>query len=151
MGRPYNFPNFLPRAGRGIPQQNTDVSLREERNLTVVSWMTGFFFFSFCHPVAYGVPGQGSDPSRSCNLHCSWGDARSFNPLCGAGDRTCRSTLCPGAAETPAILVHRSENSWVTGIWRAELQRGKHYSAKVPEIPTEASSTPAEWKVIMHS
>ena len=47
MGRPYNFPNFLPRAGRGIPQQNTDVSLREERNLSVVSWMTGFFFFFF--------------------------------------------------------------------------------------------------------
>ena len=34
-------------------------------------------------------PGQGSDLSCSCDLCCSCGIARSFNPLCVAGGQTC--------------------------------------------------------------
>ena len=34
-------------------------------------------------------PGQGSDPSRSCNLCLGCGNASSFNPLCQAWDGTC--------------------------------------------------------------
>ena len=41
------------------------------------------------------VPGQGSDPSHSCSLHCSWVSAESFNPRLGLG-----ANLHPGAAET---------------------------------------------------
>ena len=33
--------------------------------------------------------GRGSDPSCSCNLHCSCGSAGSFNSLCWAGAWTC--------------------------------------------------------------
>ena len=40
--------------------------------------LCGFFFPScFGRPAAYGVPGQGSDPSYSCNLSCSCSKARS--------------------------------------------------------------------------
>ena len=47
--------------------------------------------------------GQESDLSRSCNLCCSCSNARSFNPLCRARDRT--SIL--GTAETlPILLCH---------------------------------------------
>ena len=42
-----------------------------------------FFFFSFGHPAAY--PG----PEIRSELHLTYAEAGSFNPLCGAGDRTC--------------------------------------------------------------
>ena len=47
-----------------------------------------FFFLSFFSFSFLAVPwhaeflGQGSDPSHSCDLHCSCGNAGSFNPLC---------------------------------------------------------------------
>ena len=41
------------------------------------------------HPWHMEFPGRGSDPSHSCNPHCRWGNAGSFNPLCWVGDRTC--------------------------------------------------------------
>ena len=37
-----------------------------------------FFFFFFGHPRHIEFPGQGSDLSRNCNLHCSCGRARSL-------------------------------------------------------------------------
>ena len=43
-----------------------------------------FSVFSFLFWPPHGISssqGQGSDPSRSCNLHCSCGNVRSFNPL----------------------------------------------------------------------
>ena len=54
----------------------------------------GFLFvclFSFlANPWHMEFPGQGSDPSHSCDLQCnSCGNAISFNPLCGPGDQTC--------------------------------------------------------------
>ena len=48
------------------------------------------FFFFFWPPQAHGVPpGRGSDPSCSFNLYRSCSIARSFNPLCQAGNQTC--------------------------------------------------------------
>ena len=52
------------------------------------------FLFCFCFSFSAALrhmefPGQGSDPSYSCNLRHSCGHAGSFNPLCWAGDRTC--------------------------------------------------------------
>ena len=56
-----------------------------------------FFFFLWLQPWhapkgLWKLPGQGMNPNCSCNLHCSWSTARSFNPLCQAGDWTCAST-----------------------------------------------------------
>ena len=54
---------------------------------------THFFFFFFGRPVHMEFPGQGSDLSRCCDLHCSCGNTGSFNPLCWAGVRTCDLAL----------------------------------------------------------
>ena len=66
-----------------------------------------FFFLALLGPRV--VTGHGPDPSRSCNLGCSYGSAGSFNPLRHAGDWTCVLTwpLCPGAAEAPLIMLRR--------------------------------------------
>ena len=58
-----------------------------------------FFFFSpsfflfFGHPAAYGVLGQGSDMSHSCNLSHSCGNAGSSTHFAGLGIRTCIPAL----------------------------------------------------------
>ena len=56
-------------------------------------WKQLFFFFypfSFlAAPWHMEFPGQGSEPSHSCDPYCSYNNARSFNPLCQARDRTC--------------------------------------------------------------
>ena len=50
----------------------------------------GSVFFFSGHPKAHGeFQVQGSDLSFSCKLPCSCGNARFFNPLCQAEDRTC--------------------------------------------------------------
>ena len=49
-----------------------------------------FISFPLPHPAAYG---QGSNPSCSCYLKCSCGNARSFNLLCQARDQTCMLAL----------------------------------------------------------
>jgi len=79
-----------------------------------------FFFFLFWLAMAYEVLGQGSDPSCICDLHHNCGNARSFNPLCQAGDGTCVLKLqrccwsCCATAGTPrhilliACLLHIS-------------------------------------------
>ena len=46
------------------------------------------FFFFIGHPLEYGVPGQGLDLSHSCNLCCSCGNIRSFNPPCQTRNQT---------------------------------------------------------------
>ena len=46
-------------------------------------------FFFLATPEHMEFPGQGSDPSCSCDLHHSYGNARSFNPLCQSRDQTC--------------------------------------------------------------
>ena len=48
--------------------------------------------------------GQGSHPSHSFNLQSSCSKARSFNPLCQAGDQTC-------AAEMSLISLCHNGNS----------------------------------------
>ena len=53
-------------------------------------------------------PSQGSDLSCSCDLRCSGGTARSFNPLLRQ-----RSNLCPVAAEMPPIPLSHSGNSCI--------------------------------------
>ena len=60
-------------------------------------WYLLFFFLMlyfavvvlfFGCPAAYGVPSPGIRSERSCNLCCNCSNARSFNPLCRAGDQT---------------------------------------------------------------
>ena len=49
-----------------------------------------FFFFFFLAALWHmEFPSQGSDPSCNSDVSCSFGNARSFDPLCWAGDRTC--------------------------------------------------------------
>ena len=62
------------------------------------------FFFLFQHTVSYGVPGQGSNPSHSCNLCCSCGNTRSLTHCSMPGieplsPKHCRS--CCSTAGTP--------------------------------------------------
>lgn len=53
-----------------------------------------FFLFSSSAAPCHGeFPGQGSDPTRSDDLHRSCGDAGSFSPLGWAGDGTCLLVL----------------------------------------------------------
>ena len=68
-------------------------------------WLFFFFFFSFFrHPMAYEVPRPGDQIQV---LHCSCGNARSFNPLCLTKDQTCllvqqrRFQSCCAIAGTP--------------------------------------------------
>ena len=70
-----------------------------------------FFFFSFlATPWHMEFPGQGSDPSHSCNLYCCCNNARSFNPLCRAGDQTCvpalRDATDPVAPEQEILFLN---------------------------------------------
>ena len=67
-------------------------------------WVGDFFFL-------IKFPGQGSNTSYSCDLHRSCSNARSFNPLCWAGDWTCilvlqrcRWSHCVTAG-TPVLVV----------------------------------------------
>ena len=67
-----------------------------------------FFLFLFlAAPLHVEFLGQGSDPRCSCSLHCSYSNARSFNPLCWAGEQT----HVLGTAETPTIPLCHSRNS----------------------------------------
>ena len=50
------------------------------------------------------IPGQGLNLSLSCDLHCSCGYARSFNPLHWTWDGACNSTVAPAAAVR--LLTH---------------------------------------------
>ena len=43
------------------------------------------FFFNGHPCIIWTFLGQGLNRSCSCDLRCSWGNARSFNPLCWAG------------------------------------------------------------------
>ena len=59
-----------------------------------VSAGSGLVWFGFvAAPTAYGSSWarEGLNPSRSCDLHHSCSNARSFNPLCQAEDGTCTS------------------------------------------------------------
>ena len=65
------------------------------------------FFFFYVAPWRHVEdPGQGSDPTPNlgtCDLYCSCGKARSFNPLCQAGDRIsswcCRDAAGPSTSQ----------------------------------------------------
>ena len=48
--------------------------------------------------------GQGLNSSHSCDLHCSWSNARSFNPMHRTGNPTC--TLATTQATTVRFLTH---------------------------------------------
>ena len=55
-------------------------------------------------------PGQESDPSPSCNLYCSYGNAGFFNPPCQTKDQTCILALqrhCQSCCTvgTPVIIL----------------------------------------------
>ena len=65
-------------------------------------------------PVAYGIPGQGSDPSHSCNQYCSTGNAGALN-IVPSRDQTCMLALqrghrsCCATAGTPTWVTAKEE------------------------------------------
>ena len=65
-----------------------------------------FFFFLFygCTCGVWKFPGQGLNPSHSCDLCHSCSNVEFFNPLCWAGDWTCAFTV-PWAG-TIGFLTH---------------------------------------------
>ena len=65
-----------------------------------------FYFFKFygCTHDIRKFLGQGLNLSHSCNLCHSWGNARSFNPLCWAGDQT--HILAEASATAARFLTH---------------------------------------------
>ena len=71
-----------------------------------------FFFFVFVCPVAYGVLGQGLNPNWSCNLSHSCCNARCFNTLCGARDRTCIPDAAKTLSHCITVGTPISGNSW---------------------------------------
>ena len=78
-----------------------------------------FFFFSFLATTWHmEFPGQGSDPSCSCDLRCS--NARCFNPLCwAAGGQTCILVLqrhcwsCSATEGTPRQNILNITDSFI--------------------------------------
>ena len=105
VGCLYSYPRFSEGEGdihfRGaLPQRHHyRPPLRPEMRLGSDTWLLGklgeawqiFFFFLFClfrPPEHREFPGQGSNPSRSCDLGPA-GATGSFNLLCLARLRTC--------------------------------------------------------------
>ena len=84
--------------------------------------LSTFFFSFFGHPTAYGVPKPGIRWSCHCDLYHNHSNARSFNPLCWAGDWTCvpglqRHHQSPVAiVETPLVSTLKSISSYVSVI-----------------------------------
>ena len=64
------------------------------------------FFFFLADPQHMELPGQGSDPSHSCDLCCRRSNVRSLIHCAGPGIEPASQH-----SETPRILLHRSGNS----------------------------------------
>ena len=86
---------------------------------SIRQYRQNFFFFSFlATPWHMEFPGQGSDPSCSCDLRCS--NARCFNPLCwAAGGQTCILVLqrhcrsCSATEGTPRQNILNITDSFI--------------------------------------
>ena len=66
-------------------------------------------FFISGHPMAYGVPGPGSDPSHSCHLSHSSSNTRSLTHCRGPGVEP--ASQCSQDAADP-VVPH-----WELGVW----------------------------------
>lgn len=72
-----------------------------------------FFLFWLSHSM-WKFPRHGSGPSRSCDLHCSWSNAGSFNPPFQARDwtcilvlqRCCQSCCTTGGSLSTSTFIH---------------------------------------------
>lgn len=69
------------------------------------------FFVFFASPQHMQFPGQGSDPSRSCEWHCSCGKARFFTQYAELGikpeSQTCRDTGDPVSPQQNPVTPQR--------------------------------------------
>ena len=97
---------FSPGSNLGNTIQDPRNPNRKGKGACPIVSMLRLFFSCLAAPRLMKFPGQRSDPSHSCNLHCSRGTAGSFNPLGG------ESNLCPGAAEMLLIPLCHSSNSY---------------------------------------
>ena len=71
--------------------------------LALSSFIVGVRDFYIFYGHTWGIwkfPGQGLNPSCSCDLCCSCSNPVSFNPLCQVGDRT-----------------HASAGTWAATVW----------------------------------
>ena len=73
-----------------------------------------YFIFIFGHPTAYGIPGPGSDPSHSCDLSCSYGNARSLTHCAGVG-------IQPRQGSQDAADPITSQQELLTAVFRGRL------------------------------
>ena len=76
------------------------------------------YFYGHIHSI-WKLLGQGLNPRHSCYLHHSCGNAGSFNPLHGAGDRTRTSTVSQASAVRLLSPLHHSRNSCSLWFWFA--------------------------------
>ena len=96
-------PNNSPVTGQSHCPKNTGHAhvLPHLLSLGTPSPLLYFVIFCLLYGHTHGTwkfPGQGSNSSHSCNLHHRYGNARSFNPLCLAGDQAHTSTALSATA-----------------------------------------------------
>ena len=72
-------------------------------NSIEVTFLFTLFYF-MATPTTMEVLGQGLNLSHSCYLHCSYSNARSFNPLCQARNGT--HTSATTQATAVGFLTH---------------------------------------------
>ena len=104
-----------------------------------------FFFPLLATPQHMEFPGQGSDPSQSCNVCHSCSNTGSFNPLCQAGYWTCILVLlryhrsCCATDGTPRVFfVYQSPGIIIQARW------GKMVVVKAA---WRMCWTPSNWKL----
>ena len=80
-------------------------------------------FSSFPGSLQYmEFPGQGSDPSCSCNLRHSGGKAGSFNPLCWMGINPASWCCRDATMGAPEVLVFiRNTTAWEASFWPQQV------------------------------
>lgn len=99
------WPNIGVHQGGILAKANDDEHcyVADENTCYTGKWEFVFFWgglFVFVHSCSiWKFSGQGMNLSSSCDLHSSWGSARSFNPLHLVGDQTRATT------STQAIAV----------------------------------------------
>ena len=80
------FANLFRRFSSNYLRFCSNSPVSRPKQLDIKSNFSALFLAAAWH---VEFPGEGSDPSHSCNLCYSCSNARSFNPLCQARDQTC--------------------------------------------------------------
>ena len=83
---------------------------KKKEKILVITSLFFLFFLFLATPWPMEFLGQGSDPSHSCNLCCSYGNTRSLNPLCQPGIKPmswcCRDSVNPIAPQRAFLFLN---------------------------------------------